>query len=72
MDLVPDWAEQQTSEIPLVPNYGLGVFPMLDQCPVEPKEISRQLWAFLGPLVAGDASKDSTFKNVTRHNGLEA
>ena len=45
---------------------------MLDQCPVEPREISRQLRAFLGPLVAGDAGKDGTFKNVTRHNGFEA
>ena len=45
---------------------------MFDQCPVEPKEVSRQLWAFLGPLVANDANKTSTFKNVARHNGLEA
>ena len=40
--------------------------------PVERKEVSRQLWAFLGPLVANDANKTSTFKNVARHNGLEA
>ena len=45
---------------------------MMDQGPVPPKEISRQLWAFLSPLVANDASKDSTFKNVALHNGLEA
>ena len=45
---------------------------MVDQGPVEPKEISRQLLAFLGPLVVGDASKDSMFKNVPRHNGFEA
>ena len=45
---------------------------MFDQCPVEPKEVSRQLWAFLGPLVANDSSKTSTFKNVVQHIGLES
>ena len=34
LDLVFDWAEQQTSEIPLAPNQGPGDLPMLDQCPV--------------------------------------
>ena len=43
---------------------------MFDQCPVDPKEVSRQLWAFLGPLLAYDGHKTSTFKNVARHNGL--
>ena len=60
----------QVSEIPLAPNQGAGVFPMFDHCPVEPKEVSRQLWAFLGQLVASESSKTSTFKNVARHNGL--
>ena len=45
---------------------------MFDQIPVELKEVSRQLWAFLGPLVANDSNKSSTFKNVVRHNGFEA
>ena len=45
---------------------------MFDQCPFDPREISRQRWVFLGPLVASDAGKDGTFKNVARHNDLEA
>ena len=56
----------------MVPGQSLESFPMLEQCPVEPREISRQLWAVLGSLVAGDAGKDGTFKSATRHNGLEA
>ena len=72
LDVVLEWAENQASEIPMVPDQRSGQFPILDQCPVGPKEISRQVWAVLSPLVAGDASKDSTFKNVARHNGLEA
>ena len=36
------------------------------------KELSRQLWAFLGPLVAGDSKNASIYKSVQRHNGLEA
>ena len=38
----------------------------------EPQEVSRQLWAFLGPLVAGDASMESIFANVPRHYGFDA
>ena len=52
LDVILNWAETQTSEIAEVPNCGVGKFPMFDQIPVEPKEVSRQLWAFLGPLVA--------------------
>ena len=37
-----------------------------------PKEVSRQPWAFLGPLVAGDSKNASIYKNVPSHNGLEA
>ena len=39
---------------------------------MHPTEVSRQLWAVLGPLVAGDPSLHSVFANVPRHNGLEA
>ena len=45
---------------------------MFDQIPVEPKEVSRQLWAFLGPLVAADSHKTSTFTNPARHSDFEA
>ena len=72
LDAILNWAETQTSEIDVVPNCGVGEFPMFDKIPVEPKEVSRQLWVFLGPLVANDANKTSTFKNVARHNGFEA
>ena len=72
LDLILNWAETQTSEIADVPNQGVGQFPLFDQIPVEPKEVSRQLGAFLGPLVAGDSNVTSTFKNVARHNGFEA
>ena len=72
LDHVLDWVERQTVEIPMVPDQRVGDFPMFVHCPAEPREVSRQLWAFLGPLVAGDGHKTSTFKNVARHNGLEA
>ena len=71
-DAVFDWAKRQLSKIPLAPDRGAGDFPMFDQCQVEPKEVARQFWAFLGPIVANDACKTSTLKNVARHNGIEA
>ena len=72
LDGILNWAETQTSEISGVPNCGVGECPMFDQIPVEFKEVSRQFWAFLGPLAASDSDKIRTFKNVARHNGLEA
>ena len=36
------------------------------------EEISRQLWSFLGPLVKDNNDKAAAFRNVPRHNGLEA
>ena len=72
LDAILNWTETQTSGIPQAPNCGSEEFPMFDQIPVEPKEVSRQLWAFLGPLVANDSNKTSTFKNVARHNSFEA
>ena len=36
------------------------------------KEPSRQLWAVLGPLVAGDSQNATNYKNLPRHNDLEA
>ena len=72
LDNVLDWAERQTIEIPMSPDQRVGDFPMFVHCPAEPRKVSRQLWAFLGPLVANDGHKTSTFNNVARHNGLEA
>ena len=69
MDRVLDWVEKQQSEIPrdLPSMRGL---PMIN-C-AEYHEVSRQLWALLGPLVAGNSVVNGVFENVDRHNGLEA
>ena len=45
---------------------------MLEQIGMHPTEVSRQLRALLGPLVASDPNLHSVFANVPRHNGLEA
>ena len=42
----------------------------LDCAPIV--EVSRQLWSFIGPLIRDDPDKASTYRNVERHNGLEA
>ena len=46
----------------------------MDQSPGGPSayEVSRQLWAFLAPLLKENEGADMIFKNVVRHNGLEA
>ena len=44
--------------------------PMQDRT-LSLKEVSRQLWALLRPLVVG-TSVAGTFDNVERHNGLGA
>ena len=36
------------------------------------REVARQLWALLNPLLAHDGSAKGVFANVPRHNGLEA
>ena len=41
-------------------------------CVSAAKEPSRQLWSFLGPLAARDSKNALFYKNVPRHNGLEA
>ena len=35
-------------------------------------EVSRQRWAMLNPLLAGDSHQSGMFANVERHNGIEA
>ena len=65
MDPILDWCEQQLDVIPR----DAKPPAMMD---AEPAEVSRQLWAFLGPLVAGDASMESIFANVPRHHGFDA
>ena len=66
-----DWAETQTEPIVSEPDRGGGSFPMISHAPSS-KELSRQPWAFLGPLVAGDSKNASIYKNVPTHNGLGA
>ena len=72
LDAILDWAERQSQPIGISPDAGGDSFPMLMSCPVDSREISRQLWAFLGPLIVSDSNKTSIYKNVQRHNGLEA
>ena len=47
-----------------------GNLPMINGAPTL-KEVSRQFWALLNPLLA-DSSVSNSFCNVQRHNGLEA
>jgi hypothetical protein len=73
MDKVLDWIEGQKEEID--PAGGFEGFPMLDGIPAGDagaREISRQLWALFGPLIAGDSSVHATLANCTRHSGFEA
>ena len=73
LDGVWDWVEKQTcvitesdlSRIPLEVN---------DMSVIEstPKEVSRQLWALLAGLVGNHAETMLMFRNIERHNGVEA
>ena len=47
-------------------------FPMLDGIGADAKEISRQLWALLGPLVSAESGVHTLFANCPCHDGLEA
>ena len=68
MNHVVGWVEKQQAEIPKDLSCVSGL-PMIN-C-AEYREVSRQLWAFLGPLVASNAVVNGVFENVDRHNGLE-
>ena len=45
---------------------------MLPAIDLDYREVSRQLWAFFGPLVSGNPVVKGVFENVDRHKGLEA
>ena len=45
---------------------------MLDSIGVALREVSRQFWVLLGPLVAGDSAVHTVFGNCPKHNGLDA
>ena len=68
MDALLNWVELQTEAIYVekLPDSA----PMVDKAP-SIKEVSRQLWALLNPLVK-ESTIGSMFANVPRHNGLEA
>ena len=70
IDGVLNWAELQTEAITVESMAKKQNLPMLNECP-NMKELSRQLWALLNPLIA-DSKVQATFDNVPRHNGLEA
>ena len=63
------WIEGCTDEI-YSDFVSMGYSGMLDCAPVD--EVSRQLWLFLGPLLRDNNEKASAYRNVPRHNGLEA
>ena len=68
VDAVLDWIEQQSDQID--DNKFGSNCPMVSNAP-SLKEVSKQLWALLNPLVK-DTPVAGTFANVTRHNGMEA
>ena len=74
MDVILDWVESRTEEITEadVTESG-GSAPMIDIAGQGSlKEVSRQLWAMLNPLLVNNDTVKVMFANVPRHNGLEA
>ena len=69
MDRVLDWVESRTEAIDST-FLSAGGVPATDFASLG--EVSRQLWALLGPLLAGDSVQAGMFANVPRHNGLVA
>jgi hypothetical protein len=69
IDGVLNWVELQTEPITNDTLLHAQSLPMLNECP-SMRELSRQLWALLNPLLA-DSKIEATFANVPRHNGLE-
>ena len=70
LDTLLNWAEAQKDPIdPELIGYS-DCCPMLNRAP-SLREVSRQLWAMLNPLVK-DSKVSDMFANVPRHNGLEA
>ena len=70
MDYLLTWIEGQEAEIDVEEVEASGSAPMIVDAP-SLKEVARQLWAFLGPLVKHDSTVNGIFANVPRHNGLE-
>ena len=71
VDPLLDWIEQQSGAIDDKQLHrAVGNVPTISTAP-SLKEVSRQLWALLSPLVR-DSVVAGTFANVTGHNGMEA
>ena len=70
LDALLNWAETCTESIDVELIGVSDCCPMLNKAP-SLREVSRQLWAMLNPLVKDTAVAD-VFANVPRHNGLEA
>ena len=68
LDSILNWVARQSDEID-DDNLPEDV-PMVNKAP-SLKEVSRQLWAMLNPLIK-DSAVSTSFANVTRHHGLEA
>ena len=74
MDPLLDWVESRTEEIidlDEISTESGGSAPMVDQAQTI-REVARQLWALLNPLLAHDGTAKGVFANVPRRNGLEA
>ena len=72
LDRILEWCEK--SKGPIDQSMLVSAELFMDQSPGGPSayEVSRQLWAFLAPLLKENEGADMIFKNVVRHNGLEA
>ena len=70
LDALLNWAEAQKDPIEVELIGASDCCPMLNKAP-SLREVSRQLWAMLNPLVR-DSKVADMFANVPRHNGLEA
>ena len=68
LDQLVAWIEKRDDEIT---SEVAATYPgCIDCAPI--LEVSRQMWGFLGPLVKDNSEKASVYRNVPRHNGLEA
>ena len=76
MDVILDWVESRTEEITesdMITSDAGGSAPMIDVAGQGSlKEVARQLWAMLSPLLVNNGTVTGMFANVPRHNGLEA
>ena len=70
LDPLLSWVELQSEAIDVDLIGASDNCPMLNKAP-SLREVSRQLWAMLNPLVK-ETKVEDVFANMPRHNGLEA